>query len=429
MNPHPESPVAQALNEALERHIFQVWYPRCVDTEYGGYLSNFAFDWAPLPHQEKMVVSQARHLWTLSRAYAFDPSRPEFLQWAAHGFRFLQDTLPDREYGGYQFMVSREGKPVVVEDEFTTKTAYGHAFLIYALSAFYRVSRNEEALQAAKACFHWLETHAHDPQHGGYFQFLDIDGTPFRDGHNGAPPKDQNSMIHTLEAFTELYQVWPDPLVRTRLEECLTLIRDTIVHPEGSLQLCFEQDWTPISHRSKGRDFVLAHIHTDHVTLGHDVETAFLLHEALEALGMPDDSGTWSVAKRLVDHALTKGWNPDSPGFPDQAYYFAGEDALTTVLPSKNWWTQVEAMNTFLLMAKRFPDDPLHYGDRFLEMWQFIQDHLIDHEHGGLFEWATDIDQGKAGAPKGHIWKAAYHDGRAFMNCVTMLQPSGYSSS
>ena len=62
--------------------------------------------------------------------------------------------------------------------------------------------------------------------------------------------KDQNSSIHLLEAFTELYSVWPDPLVRENdLQEMLFLIRDTITNPKGYLTLFLTPDWKPISFR------------------------------------------------------------------------------------------------------------------------------------------------------------------------------------
>ena len=53
--------------------------------------------------------------------------------------------------------------------------------------------------------------------------------------------KDQNSSIHILEALTELYHVWPEPLVRLRLQEMLSLIRDKMVSKKGYLILFFNR--------------------------------------------------------------------------------------------------------------------------------------------------------------------------------------------
>ncbi len=116
---------------------------------------------------------------------------------------------------------------------------------------------------------------------------------PLNGTHPYRPPlptgyKDQNSSIHLLEALTELYAVWPDPLVRERLDEMLRLIRDVITTPKGNLVLFLQPDWTPVSFRDSSEAVVLKHRYVDHVSFGHDVETAYLMLEASHALGLKE---------------------------------------------------------------------------------------------------------------------------------------------
>ena len=103
-----------------------------------------------------------------------------------------------------------------------------------------------------------MEDHSFDPKGGGYFEFLTREGKPFDSSSeyktiagdkNELGFKDQNSSIHLLEAYTELYNVWKSPLLRTQLERLLVLIRDTMVSKEGSLRLFFHPDWTPVFFR------------------------------------------------------------------------------------------------------------------------------------------------------------------------------------
>ena len=53
--------------------------------------------------------------------------------------------------------------------------------------------------------------------------------------------KSMNTHIHVLEALTALARVWRDPLVRTRLEETLVIVRDKIAVEPGCLNLCRSQ--------------------------------------------------------------------------------------------------------------------------------------------------------------------------------------------
>ena len=52
--------------------------------------------------------------------------------------------------------------------------------------------------------------------------------------------------------------------------------------------------------------------------------------------------------------------------------------------------------------------------------WRFIDDTLIDHEHG---EWFERVRRDGSKLPqKGDEWKSVYHNGRALLGCVEMLR-------
>ena len=395
------------------------WYPQAVDGEYGGFLSTFTYDFKPTGPQDKMIVTQARHVWTTAKAAERYPAVAHYKDNSRHGFLFLRDVMWDKQYGGFYNLVDRKGN-VKGSGE---KEAYGNAFGLYALSAYYHMSHDTAALSLAKKSFAWLEQHSHDPIRKGYFQNLRRDGTPIK--RDASIPstattgyKDQNSSIHLLEAITELYAVWPDPLVRERLTEMLYLIRDVITTPNGNLTLFLQPDWKPVSFRDSSETVVLKHRNVDHVSFGHDVETAYLMLEASHALGLKNDTKTLEVGKRMVDQALANGFDKQVGGFYDQGYYFRDKPGMTIINDSKNWWSQAEGLNTLLLMANRYPNDPMHYLDQYKLLWQYCQKYLIDHQYGEWYEEGLDKDPERRTALKGHIWKAAYHTYRALSNCV-----------
>jgi mannobiose 2-epimerase len=345
---------------------------------------------------------------------------------ARHGVRFLRDAMWDREAGGFYWLVSRDGQPRAEADGRILKQAYGTAFAIYALAGWYDVSSDPEALRLAREAFLWLETHAHDPWNGGYFNWLARDGTPLRAGYKGDPPKDQNSSIHLLEAFAELYALWPDPLLRDRLEEMLALVRDRIRVEPGYLTLFHGPDWRVVSWRDSTEAARRAdRYYHDHVSFGHDVETAYLMVEASHVLGRERDDATWRAAKGMVDHALRHGWDAANGGFIEAGYYYADRPGLTIVDSTKNWWAQAEGLNTLLMMAERYPDDPTRYGDRFRELWRYVSTYLVDHERGGWYAGGLDRQPEMRQADKGHIWKATYHESRSYMNVIRRLEGHG----
>lgn len=411
--------IAAQMEKSIRTEMLNKWYPQAVDREFGGFLSTFSYDFKPTGPQDKMIVTQARHTWTTAKAAKRYPTVTYYKENARHGFQFLRDVMWDKQYGGFYNLVDRQGK---VKGE-PAKEAYGNAFGLYALSAYYHMSHDTAALNLAKKSFGWLEQHSHDPVHKGYFQHLRRDGTPIQRDASVASTantgyKDQNSSIHLLEALTELYNVWPDKLVRERLDEMLRLVRDVITTPKGNLVLFFQPDWTPVSFRDSSEATVLKHRNLDHVSFGHDVETAYLMLEASLALGLKNDLKTRQVGKRMVDHALANGWDKKVGGFYDQGYYFTDKPGMTIINESKNWWSQAEGLNTLLLMADKYPGDSMRYFDQYKLLWQYCQTYLIDHEHSEWYEEGLDKDPERKTALKGHIWKAAYHTYRALSTCV-----------
>lgn len=418
--------LVSTMEQSLQTELLSVWYPNSIDSVNGGFLSDFTYDWKPEGRQNKMLVTQTRHVWTASQAAMFFDD-DTYREIARHGYEFLRSKMWDEEFGGFYMLRNPQGGPISYSygDE---KRAYGNSFAIYALASYYKMSGDTSALNLAKNTFLWLEKHSHDPEHKGYFDRMLRDGSLPKPNESNAiwdarmsGLKDQNSSIHLMESFSELCQVWPDPLLRQRLSEMLTLIRDTITTPKGYLTLFLEKDWTPISFRDAPAEVREANYPLDHVSFGHDVETAFLMLEASHVLGIESDEETMTIAKRMVDHALDNGWDNVNGGLYYEGYYFAGADTIAVIDESKNWWVQAEMLNATLLMSRLYPEERRYY-EAFKKQWAYLDKYMIDHEHGGWYIDGLDKDPDRVTAPKGSDWKINYHDARALMNCIKMLR-------
>ncbi|MFT3749906.1 MAG: AGE family epimerase/isomerase [Agriterribacter sp.] len=417
--------IAKAMEFTMKQEQLDKWYPKSIDTVYGGFITAYTFDFKPAANQDKMIVTQARHTWVNAKAMELYPDVDYYKKGAQQGFRFLKDKMWDSIYGGFYTLVDQKGNPKMSGN--VQKEAYGNAFGIYAVAAYFKATKDPEALTFVKGAFNWLETHSHDPLYKGYFQHMQRNGEPVKRTEDifstsDIGYKDQNSSIHLLEAFTELYQVWPDALLRERLNEMLLLIRDKITTPKGNLVLFFQPDWMPVSFRDTDKQTILKHRYLDHVSFGHDVETAYLMLEASHALGNANDTITLAVGKRMVDHALKNGWDNTKGGFYDEGYYFKGEDTITIIKDTKNWWAQAEGLNTLLLMADKFPADSRRYFDKFKQLWNYTSTYLVDHVYGDWYEGGIDKQPELKKSLKGHIWKATYHTFRALNNCIHELR-------
>jgi mannobiose 2-epimerase len=414
LSPGRESYVklADETEATLRRDVLGVWFPRTVDGDSGGFRSEFARDWQPGTSGGKFSVFQGRMTWIAAQVVMRRPElREQYLPYVRHGVRFLSDVMWDKEYGGFYWGLDDKGQ---VSPSFSDgKHLYGISFCIYGAAAAAQATKDPKALDLAERAFRWIEERAHDGRNGGYAEWLTRAGKVVqpepdagasrKPGPNPFPPgyKSMNTHIHLLEAFAQLYEVWKDETLRSRLEELLAIIRDKVSVEPGVMNLYFTADWRAIP---------------DHDSYGHDVEAGYLMLEAEEALGRPHDPRTERMARMLVDHGLAYGWDETQGGFyRDGTTFGPPEDK------QKEWWVQVEGLNALLLMHEKYGRESDVYFNAFQKQWQFIKDYQIDSEFHGLYEMI-----GPDGVPtntvKGRIWKAAYHDGRALLNVTERLR-------
>ncbi len=422
-----EKQIASEMEDVLVKNILHVYYPAIIDTVNGGFYTNFDSKWKPVqPIKEKMIVTQARDIWTACQAATRYPADTRYKQAADHGFKFLRDVMWDNKFGGfYNYRGMDENKFQAVK----YKQAYGNAFAIYALSAYYKLTGKEEALELAKKDFMWLEKNSHDALKGGYFNMLSPEGysvinPKFDDKDkyfpNNGRYKDYNSSIHLLEAFTSLYGVWPDTLVRKRLVEMLDIVRDTLTHPKGYLQLYFDRNWQHISFADSSEHYRKINFEFDHISFGHDMETAYLLLEASKALNLQNDTVTSKVAKKIIAHSMSKGFDIGYTGIFDGGNYNKNDSMIITS-KTKVWWEQAEALNALFLYSRLYPDNK-EYKYAAYRMWYYIKNYLIDYENGDWYYAGLDSSPYMKYNWKASEWKANYHICRSLINCLELLQ-------
>jgi len=400
--------LAEEVEAVLRRDVLDVWFPRSIDSVHGGFRADFTREWQGARSGGKFSVFQGRMTWVAAQVVMRRAElKDRFLPVVNHGLAYLASVMWDRDHGGFYWGLDDSGaiSPVFGDD----KQLYGMSFCLYGAAAAYQATREPAALELAQKAFRWIDAHAHDAIHGGYVEQLTRDGQPMSAGAGAGRAsgvgfvgfKSMNTHIHLLESFTELYEVWKDEALRTRLRELLAVTRDRVCVEPGVMSQFFTADWRAIP---------------DHDSYGHDVETAYLLVEAEDVLAEGRDPKTERMARMLVDHALAFGWDSAAGGLYRHGTTFGRPEDR-----QKEWWVQFEGLNAFLLMHEKYGRETDAYFKAFQQQWHFITRHQIDAEYGGVFEMV-----GPDGTPtvpgKGRIWKAAYHDGRALLNVGDRLR-------
>jgi mannobiose 2-epimerase len=412
-------PTAKDFEAALRQHVLDVWFPRCLDTEHGGFLSDFDRAWKPAGKNDKLLEFQARQTLTAADALALFPDDARLRQATEHGFRYLGDVMWDPDAGGWFHRMDRGGRMLEAE----TKHAHGAAYAIEACAAVYVATGDPSALELARKGFEWLERYARDPEQRGYFGFLTRGNRVIREPSQCPYPaqtdtigtliglKDANVHSDLVETFTNLYRVWPDPLVGERLAETVDLVSDRmVVAATGAMHIFVTADWIPIPHLSRA---------------GYQCQTAWRFLAARSLLS--DDARLERLAAKMTDHLLRYFKDEASGGFfyaaPGAEPAWLGGQSL--VVRDKPWWIQAEAVKVLVAMTRLRPDEA-RYRTELERQWAYVHAQCFDPQHGGMFacsldrapRWRRALGAGfappKVGM-KGDVWKDASHDGRAWM--------------
>lgn len=384
---------AKVFKEHLENNLIPFWN-KMKDKTNGGFYGYADANGNPDVKSVKGVILNSRILWFYSSAYQL-LRKPELLEMADHAYRFLVDFCFDSQYGGVYWSVNYDG--TVCDD---TKHTYNQAFAIYALSAYYQASNRKEALNLAYVLYRVIEEKCRDSN--GYLEAFKRDFTPSSNeklSENGVlAERTMNTLLHVLEAYSELYHADPFYEVGDSIRSILRLFEKKIYNSEK--QICdvfFDIDY---------------HSLIDLESFGHDIETSWLI-----------DCGC-SV---LEDKAYQKEMQPIINGLAETAYRNAfdkRQNALNNeregdrIDGQKIWWVQAESVVGFYNAYQKNPQktEYLHTAEK---IWEFIQNHVIDSRSG---EWIESIPADNLPDSRQalvHPWKCPYHNGRM---CMEMIQ-------
>jgi cellobiose epimerase len=378
--------------ERLLDQMLDFWDERIIDRN--GYRLGHDRRGRAIPGGAKHLVTQARVAWFFARLARSRFGEPRHLDWAAHGVEFLRGWMWDGRHGGFVWRVDLHGEGD------TRKHLYGQAFAVFALSEFSRAAGDAEAAAFAEEA---VRLFPHDDAHGGFFEARARDWSPEPPRSTsvlGRPArcKTTNAHIHLTEALTELAVIRPDSQRRAWLEELVGILSGPVVDDRfGTLWDSFERDWRPLPGYP--------------CSYGHDVEQAWLLAHACEAVGLPQEPLA-PLRAALWENALTHGFDHARGGL-----FESGPRGQRATRRAKLWWVQAEALVSALRMWRATGDQ--RYRRAFERTLGWIDRAQVDRGGG---DWHAAVGRfGRVSGDKSGAWKDPYHQGRALIECLELL--------
>lgn len=383
------SRLKSALLGELQHRMLPYWVENTVDEENGGFVGQIRQNGERVRDAAKGSVLNARILWTFAAAHRV-LGDDRFRELAERAHSYLRRSFWDPAHGGVFWTVDDSGNPLE-----TRKQTYAQAFALYGLSEYHRATGDKEALELAIRVFELIETHTLDPEHGGYLEALNRSWHTIDDVRLSAKdlnaPKNMNTQLHVLEAYTNLYRVWADARLREQLASLIGLFLEQIIDSNSHhLHTFFDMDWTPV---------------TNVISFGHDIEASWLLPEAADVLGdFAAISEVREASLALARATLVEGIDPGG-GMVNELWPDGEGDR------DKYWWVQVEAIVGFVHAYQQ--TQSVDFLEAAVAIWEFARDHLRDESVG---EWYFRVDSNGRPYPeddKVGMWKCPYHGARA----------------
>ena len=378
------------IRNHLEQKILPFW-EAMKDGEAGGFYGYMDNHLILNRLADKGCILNSRILWTFSTA-AKELDSAEYRQYADHAMEFFR-RFEDPDHGGVYWSVTWDGNPAD-----TTKHTYCQAFAIYGLVAYYRLTGKQEALDKAMDLFRIIESRCKDEF--GYLEALKADFSPETNeklSENGImASRTMNTLLHVVEAYTELHRAHPDGQVMIACVEALNQLLDRIYNPEKRrMEVFFDGDFRPI---------------LDMQSYGHDIEGSWLIWDSAAYFLREDGREAWrKMCLDLLESATERAFTDHG-----LAYEIVNGEVNTT----RAWWPQAETMLGFEF-GWRMTGDPA-WLKRMRTQWNYILEETVDPREGS--EWFNELREDGTlieDKPMVEEWKCPYHNGRM---CLRLMK-------
>jgi mannose/cellobiose epimerase-like protein (N-acyl-D-glucosamine 2-epimerase family) len=364
---------SQAARAWLSDAALPLWGTAGVD-ETGAFYERLNFDGSPDRASVRRMRVQARQLYVFAEA-AVRGWWPPAAQVAEAGFAaFIRDCWARDGKPGFVHTLASDRSPLDLK-----RDTYDHAFGLFALAWYYKLTREPRALSLAHEILDLLERDFADRTHGGFIESIPA-----------ARPRRSDPHMHLLESMLEWTEATGESRFLAMAERMVTLFKTRFFDRRtGTLREYFADDLGPA-------DGLPGQV----VAPGHHFEWSWLLAWA-ERLGAGDAR---AEADSLYDFGVRHGL--DRRGFAIDECDRGGRPIRT----SRRAWPQTELIKGRLNRARQ--DDPGEAAEAAARVTLDFLDTYLATEIPGL--WMDQFDAAGLGMTDAAPASTLYHVAVAF---------------
>jgi len=370
----------------------------------GGWFHFFHADGTVADRETRELACSARFVSAQALA-ARHLDRPQGLDGARHGLRFLRDAHRDPDTGGYAWRVRWHGSSANYGEREVldgSNHCEGLALVLQA-HADALAAGIEDARLGLHETFGLMEHHFWEPAHGLYADEAEADWGP-------RPSRGQAANMRACEAMLAAHGATGELRFLNRAETLAwSVVQRLARQTQGIVREHYRLDWSLLEPAAGDSS------HGGGVRPGHLMQWARLL-VALERLRPAE----WLVprARELHATATRLGWDARHGGLceavmPGQAPRDAEQQA----------WAQAEALATSACLAVRTGEGG--YWDWYDRVWEHCWAHAVDATHGGWHRRLAAEHRRQDDADG----TAKEHAARILGPCCQMLQAEGLSDA
>lgn len=353
----------------LTNGILSFWLPRCMDTQYGGFLNCFTNFGDRLVSHDKYTWSQGRFVWmfaklaTLSAPLFTQAQRAHFLSLAQNGADFLMEhCLLSSEDWRCTFLMHADGNPKYADGcNVLDMSIYADCFVVAGLAKYAEAARDDAAYRFAKRLYQSILARVAS----GSFHTLPY---PLSSGYRAhGIPMILSNVTKELHGASALLDA----------DYCPELLRNLRAFTQDILT--HFTDKNHVIHEVITRDNTFfPDLLGQHANPGHTIEDMWFMIDAADLL---NDPSMVTQAAAIAEKALAIGWDEECGGILHFCDVNGGEPVgnpgTTADEPmcrqlsgwgDKLWWIHSEALYTSLLCYDRTGNEAFRtWHDRVFE--------------------------------------------------------------